>query len=57
MKKKLDIVSAFAYSGTKPQEVEVGNPRKSSEAKLNGNWKDRVFKGKLSGKAEMSQKW
>ena len=53
----LDILFAFEYGEIEPQEVEVGNPRKSSEAKLNGNWKDRVFKGKLSGEAEMSQKW
>jgi len=50
----LDIFSAFEYSPIKPQEVEVGNPIKSSGAKLNGNKKDLFFKEKLSGKAEIS---
>jgi hypothetical protein len=50
----LDILSAFEYGDIEPQEVEVGNPIRSPEAKLNGNWKDHFFKGKLSGRPEMS---
>jgi hypothetical protein len=53
----LDIFSALEYTSIKPQEVEVGNPIISSGAKLNGNWKDLFFKGKLSGQAEMSRRW
>ena len=50
----LDIFCAFEYCAIELQEVEVGNPIISSESKLNGNWKDHFFKGKLSGIAEMS---
>jgi hypothetical protein len=50
----LDILFACEYGEIEPQEVEVGNPIISSESKLNGNWKDHFFKGKLSGIAEMS---